>query len=78
MSVLESISIDMTIVLGSARIPIKQILKMGRGAMIPLDCGQDDPTLVYVNNELVARGRIRVNREQMSLEITDVVRKMRS
>ena len=78
MSVLESISIDMSIVLGSARIPIKQILKMGRGAMIPLDCGQDDPTLVYVNNELVARGRIRVNREQMSLEITDVVRKMRS
>ena len=78
MSVLESISIDMTIVLGSARIPIKQILKMGRGAMIPLDCGQDDPTLVYVNNELVARGRIHVNREQMSLEITDVVRKLRS
>ena len=78
MSVLESISIDMTIVLGSARIPIKQILKMGRGAMIPLDCGQDEPTLVYVNNELVARGRIRVNREQMSLEITDVVRKTRS
>lgn len=78
MSVLESISIDMTIVLGSARIPIKQILKMGRGAMIPLDCGQDDPTLVYVNNELVARGRIRVNREQMSLKITDVVRKTRS
>jgi flagellar motor switch protein FliN/FliY len=78
MSVLERISIDMTIVLGSARIPIKQILKMGRGAMIPLDCGQDDPTLVYVNNELVARGRIRVNREQMSLEITDVVRKTRS
>lgn len=78
MSVLESISIDMTIVLGSARIPIKQILKMGRGAMIPLDCGQDDPTLVYVNNELVALGRIRVNREQMSLEITDVVRKTRS
>ena len=78
MSVLESMSIDMTIVLGSARIPIKQILKMGRGAMIPLDCGQDEPTLVYVNNELVARGRIRVNREQMSLEITDVVRKTRS
>ena len=77
MSVLESISIDMTIVLGSARIPIRQILKMGRGAMIPLDCGQDDPTLVYVNDELVARGRIRVDREQMSLEITDVVRTLR-
>lgn len=75
MSVLESISVEMTIVLGSTHIPIKQILKMGRGAMIPLDCGHEDPTLVYVNNELIAKGRILVNREQMSLEITDVVHK---
>ena len=77
MSVLESIFIDLTVVLGSAQVPIRQILKMGRGAMIPLDCGQDDPTLVYVNDELVAKGRILVNREQMSLEVTQVVRKNR-
>jgi flagellar motor switch protein FliN/FliY len=77
MSVLESISIDMTVVLGSAQMPIRQILKMGRGAMIPLDCGQDDPTLVYVNDELVAKGRILVNREQMSIEVTQLVRKNR-
>lgn len=78
MSVLESISVDMTIVLGSAQVPIRQVLKMGRGAMIPLDCGQDDPTLVYVNNELVAKGRILVALDQMSLEVSEVVRKIRS
>lgn len=78
MSVLESISVDITIVLGSAQVPIRQILKMGRGAMIPLDCGQDDPTLVYVNNELVAKGRILVNLDQMSLEVSEVVRNIRS
>lgn len=77
MSVLDSIYIDMTVVLGSAQLPIRQILKMGRGAMIPLDCGQDDPTLVYVNDELVAKGRILVNREQMSLEVSEIVRKHR-
>jgi flagellar motor switch protein FliN/FliY len=77
MSVLESIYIDLTVVLGSAQVPIRQILKMGRGAMIPLDCGQDDPTLVYVNDELVAKGRILVNREQMSLEVSQIVRKNR-
>lgn len=73
MSVLESISIDMSIVLGSAQVPIRQILKMSRGAMIPLDCGHDDPTLVYVNDKLVARGRVLVHEDQMSLEITEVV-----
>ncbi|RZT53376.1 flagellar motor switch protein FliN/FliY [Sphingomonas sp. BK036] len=77
MSVLESIYVDMSIVLGSAQVPIRQILKMGRGAMIPLDCGHDDPTLVYVNGELVAKGRIMVDGDQMSLEVSEVVQRVR-
>ena len=75
MSVLDDISIDMTIVLGSAQVPIRQILAMSRGAMIPLDCGHDDPTLVYVNHKLVAKGRVLVAEDQMSIEITEVVRR---
>ena len=75
MSVIEDIHIDMSIVLGSCQVPIRQILKMSRGAMIPLDCGHEDPTTVYVNNKLVARGKVLVNEDQMSLEITEVVRK---
>ena len=77
MSVLESIYVDMSIVLGSAQVPIRQILKMGRGAMFPLDCGHDDPTLVYVNGELVAKGRIMVDGDQMSLEVSEVVQRVR-
>jgi len=77
MSVLESIYVDMSIVLGSAQVPIRQVLKMGRGAMIPLDCGHDDPTLVYVNGELVAKGRIMVDGDQMSLEVSEVVQRVR-
>ncbi len=74
MSVLEDITIDMSIVLGSTQIPIRQILRMGRGAMIPLDCGHDDPTLIYVNGKLVAKGKVLVNEDQMSVEVTEVVR----
>ncbi len=77
MSVLEGITIEMSIVLGSAEVPIRQILQMSRGAMIPLDCGQDDPSLVYVNGELVAKGRILVDGELMSLEISELVKKRR-
>ncbi len=75
MSAVEDISIDLSIVLGSATIPIRQILRMGRGAMIPLDAGHDDPTLVYVNGKLVARGRVLVQEDQMLIEVTDVVRR---
>ena len=75
MSVLDEIKIDMSIVLGSAQVPIRQILKMSRGATIPLDCGSEDPTLVYVNNKLVAKGRVIAQDEQISLGITEVVQK---
>ena len=77
MSVLESIPVDLQIVLGSAEVPIRQLLKMGRGSMIPLNCGHEDPTMVFANDQLVAKGKVLVHGEKMSLEISEVVRKSR-
>lgn len=74
MSVLEGISVDLQIVLGSASVPIGQILKMSRGAMIPLGVGLDDPTVVYVNSRAVAKGKVHVAGDQMSIEITEVMK----
>ncbi|PSJ37085.1 FliM/FliN family flagellar motor switch protein [Allosphingosinicella deserti] len=75
MSAVEGIKVELEIVLGSAKLPIRQILKMSRGAMIPLSQGHEDPTEVYVNNQLVARGKITVDGDQMSLEVSEVVKK---
>ena len=74
MSMLEGVSVEVTVALGSTSLPIRQILKMGRGAMIPLDCGQDDPSLVYVNDRLVAKGEVQIDGDQLSLGITEIVR----
>ena len=78
MSVLEGIMIEMSVMLGSAEVPIRQILQMSRGAMIPLDCGQDDPSHIYVNGELVAKGRILVDGDQMSIEVSEIITKQRN
>ncbi|HEX8446708.1 MAG TPA: FliM/FliN family flagellar motor switch protein [Sphingomonas sp.] len=75
MSAIEDIFIDISVVLGSTNIPVRQILRMGRGAMIPLDSSHDDPSLVYVNGKLVAKGRVLVNEDVMSLEITTIVKR---
>ena len=75
MSAVEEIKVDLEIVLGSAQLPIRQILKMSRGAMIPLGQSHDEPTRVYVNNQLVAMGKVLVAGDQMSLEITEIVKK---
>lgn len=74
---LDNVPVEMSIVLGSTHLPIRQLLKMGRGALIPLDCGYDDPTELYVNDQLVARGKIQVIGDRMSLEVAEVVRRSR-
>jgi len=76
MSVVEGVQVDLEIVLGSAEMPIRQILKMSRGAMIPLNCTHDDPTMLFVNKQLVATGQILLNGDRMSLEIGEVTRSL--
>ena len=43
--------------------------------MIAFDSGQDDPTQIFVNGTLVAKGRVLVEGECMSVEITEVLPK---
>lgn len=74
---LDEVPVQMSIVLGSSQLPIRQILKMGRGALIPLDCGYDDPTEIYVNDKLIARGKIQVTGNSMAIEVTDIVKRGR-
>lgn len=75
MSVLNDIQVECTIMLGSTTLPIREVLKMSRGAMIPLDCREDDPTQVVVNGRVVATGQIRLAGDEMSLEIGEVLRR---
>jgi flagellar motor switch protein FliN/FliY len=73
MSVLESVPVEVSIVLGAVRLPIRQVLKMSRGATIAFDCGHEDPSRIYANGTLVAKGRIQVTGERMAIEVTEVV-----
>jgi hypothetical protein len=38
--------------------PVHQLLRMGRGAVIDLDVDEDDDVKIYANNTLVARGQV--------------------
>lgn len=77
MSAINDVEVELSIVLGATRLPVREILAMSRGAMIPLDCTQDEPSLVIVNGHVVARGQILVEEDRMSLEITDILKRKR-
>ena len=65
--------IEVWAVLGKASMPIHQLLKMGRGAVIALDRGLDDPIEIRANNHLIARGDVVVVEEKLGVVITENV-----
>ena len=73
MSALAGVHVQLSVVLGSTLLPIRQVLKMGRGTTIPLDCGYDDPSELHVNGVAVALGRIQVSGERLSFEVGETL-----
>ena len=47
---IQGVSVEISVVLGRSSMPIHQLLKMGRGAVIELDATVDDDAWVYANN----------------------------
>ncbi len=78
MSAVNEVLVEIAVVLGKATMPIHQLLKMGRGAVIELDTHIEDHAWVYANNRLIARGEIVVVGENVAVSITDTIGPIRS
>jgi flagellar motor switch protein FliN/FliY len=64
------VDIELSVVLGRCSMPMQQLLRMGRGAVIELDTTENDPLRVYANNTLIAEGEVKVDDGQLSVELT--------
>ncbi len=65
--------IEVWAVLGKVSIPIFQLLKMGRGAVIALDRAPENPIEIRANNHLIARGDVVFVEDRMGVCITENV-----
>ena len=73
MSSLDSVKVEISVVLGRSVIPMQQLLRMGRGAVIELDSRQDEPVMVLANNKPVARGEITLDGDRISVTIKELL-----
>jgi flagellar motor switch protein FliN len=67
-----AVSVEISVVLGRSVLPMQQLLRMGRGAVIPLDAGENDEVWILANNHPVARGEIRINEDKIAIVVTGV------
>jgi len=70
---LEKVALDIAVVLGSTSMPIHQVLRLGRGAIIELDASEDEEVHILANNLPVARGNVVVNGNRIAVEVTHIL-----
>ena len=69
MATLDNVSIDISVVLGRTAMPIHQVLRLGRGAIIELDSSEEDEVRILANNMPVARGMVIVSGNRIAVEV---------
>ncbi len=70
MSQIEAIDVEISVVLGRSVLPMSQLLRMGRGAVIPLDASEKDEVWILANNHPVARGEIEIRDDRIPITVT--------
>lgn len=68
---INSIPIEVTVVLGKTSMPVHQLLRMGRGAVIELDTGEDEEVEILANNAPIARGEVIVQGEKIAVSVSE-------
>lgn len=72
-STFNDVSLDITVVLGTTSMPIHQVLRLGRGAIIELDAGENDAVKILANNMPVATGTVVVSGNRIAVEVSELL-----
>ena len=67
------VPVQVSAVLGKASMPVHQLLKLGRGAVIELDRRIGEAIDVYVNDLLVARGEVVIVDDKLGITMTEII-----
>ena len=70
---LDDVAVDIAVVLGTTSMPVHQVLRLGRGAIIELDASEDDDVHILANNLPVAQGTVVVSGNRIAVEVKRLV-----
>ncbi len=70
---LDKVAVDISVVLGTTEMPIHQVLRLGRGAIIELEARENDPVKILANNYPVAKGTVVVSGNRIAVEVKELL-----
>jgi flagellar motor switch protein FliN/FliY len=65
------VGVELAVVLGRCHMPMQQLLRMGRGAVIPLDTKESDQLWILANGHPIARGEITIQGDRLCIAVTE-------
>jgi flagellar motor switch protein FliN/FliY len=72
------VPVQVSAVLGRARMDIGDLLKLGPGAVLELDRKVGEAIDIYINNRLVARGEVVLVEEKLGVTMTEMIKAERN
>jgi len=73
MATLDKVKLNISVVLGSTAMPVHQVLRLGRGAVIELDAGENDEVRILANDFPVAKGSVVVSGNRIAVEVKQML-----
>ena len=73
MATIDKVGVDITVVLGTTTMPVHQVLRLGRGAIIELEATEEDAVHILANNMPVAEGTVVVNGNRIAVEVGNLL-----
>ena len=68
------VPVQVSAVLGRARMDVSELLRLGPGAVLELDRKVGEAIDIYVNNRLVARGEVVLVEEKLGVTMTEIIK----
>ena len=73
LELLRDVELDLKIELGRTQMHLEEVLKLRKGAVVPLDKLAGDPVDVYVNGRLIARGEVLVLNDNFCVRVAELI-----
>lgn len=73
LDVILDVPVSLSLEVGRARIPIRNLLQLNQGSVVELERAAGEPLDLYVNGTLIAQGEVVVINDRFGVRLTDVV-----
>lgn len=68
------VPVRLAAVLGSTRMPVADLIRLGTGTVLELDRKVGEAIDIYVNNRLIARGEVVLVEEKLGVTMTEIIK----